>query len=184
MIPLSQSQHRCTHQFPFQAVLAARQTPLKYRDRYLWGLTDLPADLSITQYGPGVRETIDSIFVPIAGGPHGSAAIQVAVELAHNWDARLTLCTVIAADSSEARRETATTRLERHAADITTVPTTVDITASDEVIPTLAQYSRDHQLIVMGNSEQSFFQRLFTGPVPQRLTEQTDIPIIVAERPE
>lgn len=160
-------------------VWSTRGTPLTHRDRHLWGLSDLPEELSIRHYGAGVRTTIDAVFVPIAGGPHGPAAIQVARRVAEDWNASLTLFTVIAADSDASRREQATDRLQAHADDITAVPTTVEVTASDAVVETLAQRSQGHELIVMGASERSLFGRLFTGPVPERLTDRTEQPIIV-----
>lgn len=147
-----------------------------------WGLTDLPDDVSVRQYGPAARDVVESILVPIAGGPNSHATVRVSVEVAREWDARLELLTVVAAGADSARRMKAEARLHNHADGISGVRTGLDVVASDDVVSTIDRRSQEHALIVIGDSERSVFRRIFTGSVPKRLTEETDVPIIVVER--
>jgi K+-sensing histidine kinase KdpD len=174
-----------THRVPHRRKrpLAASQATAP-REVELWGLTDLPDDVSISHYGPATRDVVESILVPIAGGPNSHATVRVSVEVARDLDARLELLTVVAAGADSARRMKAEARLHNHANGISGVRTELDVVASDDVVSTIDRRSQEHALIVIGDSERSVFRRIFTGSVPKRLTEGTDVPIIVVEQAE
>ncbi len=167
-----------------QQILTSLSQASTRREIELWGLTDLPDDVSVRHHGPTTRDVIESILVPIAGGPNSHAAVRVSAKLARDWDARLELLTVVAADADNARRTKAETRLYNHADDITNVEIGVEVVASDDVMTTIGQRGQEHELIVIGDSERSVFQRILTGGVPKRLRAETDVPIFVVERTE
>lgn len=168
---------------PRQLPLAASQATAP-REVELRGLTDLPDDVSVSHYGPATRDVVESILVPIAGGPNSHATVRVSVEVARDLVARLEFLTVVAAGADSARRMKAEGRLHNHADEISGVRTELDVVASDDVVSTIDRRSQEHALIVIGDSERSVFRRIFTGSVPRRLTEETDVPIIVVEQAE
>lgn len=155
---------------------------LHRRDLELWGLSGLPENLSVRQYGPSTRTEIESILVPVAGGPNSQAAVRVAVEMASGWNATLRLLTIVDSGSDAEHVERAETRLQGYATEISGLETRIDVAESDDVVSTIAERSHNHGLIVIGDSERTLFKRLFTGPVPQRLSKRADAPIIVVER--
>jgi len=152
------------------------------RELELLGLSDLPEEVSVRYYGPTTRDTVGSLLVPIAGGPHSYPAVRVSVTMARDWDATIKLLTVVADKGDEGRRSEAEARLHNYTDEITSVPTDVEVVVSDDVVATISRRAKDHELIVVGDSERSVFQRLFAGTVPRRLTDKTDVPIIVVER--
>jgi K+-sensing histidine kinase KdpD len=154
------------------------------REAELWGLTDLPDDVSVSHYGSAIRDVVESILVPIAGGPNSHATVRVSAEVARDLDARLELLTVVAGGADSARRMKAEARLHNHANEISGVRTELDVVASDDVVSTIDRRSQEHALVVIGDSERSVFRRIFTGSVPKRLMAETDVPIIVVEQAE
>jgi nucleotide-binding universal stress UspA family protein len=152
--------------------------------RHEFGLDDLVGldELTIERYGPPASQRIESILVPVAGGPNSDAAVALASNVAAGWDASVTLLTVVPTDATDERTETAETTLRDYAdeAAVDTVETAV--VASDDVVSTIAGESDAHDLLVVGASERSLFARVFRGSIPERLGETTRAPMFVVSR--
>lgn len=151
-------------------------------DLDMWGLPDLDADVSITQFGPRTRRVLDSILVPVAGGPNSAAAVDIAADLARYWNAPLHLLTVVAPSSDDAARAAAAERLREHADGVDAVSVDVDVLGRDDVVSALTERARAADLVVIGGSERSLFRRLFSGTIPDRLARRSATPIFVVER--
>lgn len=152
--------------------------------RQEFGFTDVEAldDVTITHYGPGTNQAINSILVPIAGGPNSDAAVTLASSIAAEWTALITVLTVIPESATDNQRQTANQRLETYAETVTDSSVVTTLRRSDDVASAIATESVAHELLVIGASERSLFKRFFRGTIPEQLRHETHAPIFVISR--
>lgn len=149
-----------------------------------FGLTDSEAleDVTINQYGPGAHQAINSVLVPIAGGPNSDAAVTLASSIASEWGASITLLTVVSEDATDDQRRDASRRLDAYTDIVTGGPVETALVRSDDVVSKLAAESQAHELLVIGASERSLFKRVFSGSVPNKLRQRTRAPMFVVSQ--
>ncbi|MFC7164629.1 universal stress protein [Halospeciosus flavus] len=152
--------------------------------RQEFGFTDVEAldDVTITHYGPGTNQAINSILVPIAGGPNSDAAVTLASSIASEWAASITLLTVIPEGAADTQRQAANRRLETYAESMADSSVVTTLVRSDDVASAIATESVAHELLVIGASERSLFKRFFRGTIPEQLRQETHAPIFVISR--
>lgn len=165
----------------------ARRRDLNRQDatvRHELDLDDLDGleDVSIDRYGPSSSRTIESILVPVAGGPNSDVALRFARNIATSWGASLTLLTVLSTSADDEERRDAEDRLRDYADSVTEVPVETRLETDGDVVSTIAAATEEHELVVIGGSEQSLFQRFFSGSIPERLGRETRAPIFVLSR--
>lgn len=139
-------------------------------------------DASVKRYGPDTDGPINSVLVPIAGGPHSKAAVDVAAEVADRRDASLSVMTVVSPSAARSARGMAEARLHNYADTIDRAPTNADLYTRNDVVAAIADRSYDHGLVVVGASERSLLGRLLRGTVPERLDGRAAAPVLVVER--
>lgn len=140
------------------------------------------ADASIERYGPDASGPIESVLVPIAGGPHSKAAVDVAAEVADRRDASLTAMTVVSPSAARSARGVAEARLHNYVDTVDRMPASADVYTREDVVAAIADRSRDHGLVVVGASERSLLGRLLRATVPERLDARAAAPVLVVER--
>lgn len=152
--------------------------------RQEFGLTDLDGldDVTINHYGPGANRAINSVLVPVAGGPHSDAAVRLASNIAAEWAAALTLLTVVPETTTDAEARAASERLDEYADSVAGESVETTVVHSDDVVSTIVAESGAHELLVIGASERSLFKRLFSGSLPDTLARETHAPIFVVSR--
>lgn len=139
-------------------------------------------DVTINHYGPGANQTITSILVPVAGGPHSDAAVALGDTIAAEWGASLTLLTVVPETSTDAAERAASDRLDEYTDAVTESSVETAVVRSDDVVATIVAESNAHELLVIGASERSLFKRLFSGSLPSKLGRETRAPIFVVSQ--
>jgi len=139
-------------------------------------------DASVERYGPDGRGPIDSVLVPIAGGPHSKAAVDVAAEVADRRDASLAIMTVVPPSAARSARGMAEARLHNYVDTVDRAATSADLYTREDVVAAIADRSRDHGLVVVGASERSLLGRLLRDTIPQRLDGRAAAPVLVVER--
>lgn len=142
---------------------------------------DVDAGVSVTRFGARTREVLESVLVPIAGGPNSGAAVDVALALARDRNASVRLMTVVSSGDGAARMR-AEARLYNHADDLDTVPFDIRVRTGEDVVAGIANSARGCDLTVIGGSERSLFHRLLTGTVPEQLAERSETSLLVVER--
>lgn len=147
----------------------------------LAGLDELD-DVTINHYGPGANQAINSILVPVAGGPHSEAAVVLADNIASELGASLTLLTIMAEASTDAAERAASERLDEYTDIVAGSSVETAVVCSDDVVATIVQESDPHELLVIGASERSLFKRLFSGSLPNKLGRKTHAPIFVVSQ--
>lgn len=152
--------------------------------RQEFGLTDSEAleDVTINQYGPGTNQAINSVLVPVAGGPNSDAAVALANSIASEWGASIRVLTVVSKDPTDDLRRDAAERLDAYTDSVTESPVETTLVCSDDVVSTIAAESDAHEILVIGASERTLFKRFFSGSVPNKLRQKTRAPMFVVSQ--
>lgn len=135
----------------------------------------------ITVTGVEYLDGIDSILVPIAGGPHSGMAIDVGLALARTNDASLELLHVHE-PGDEARNAGA--RILERGMDRATAYENVDRTLqeSTEVHQTVLDRSSSSDVTVLGAPQEGLLRRFVFGTVPDEVVARADRTILTAHR--
>lgn len=155
-----------------------------------------PCDLYVERVG---REAdgVDSVLLPVAGGPHVRAAARAARVIAERNDARVRVLSVetpghdrTASYVAEAREllggddgprepaegESGTVGARSKLAVETGTVEAADVT--DALVAAVAE--GDHDVVVLGATRQGPLRRRLVGSVPRRVVERTDATVILA----
>ena len=107
------------------------------------------------------------ILVPSAGGPHARAAARLALSLAESCDGEVTLLSVHSGPATEGQLE------ERRRGLSDTVqglspgrPPAQKVVVAESVVQGIVREAADHDLVLLGVSEESLLDRLVFGSVP------------------
>lgn len=140
-----------------------------------------PCDLYVERIGHEA-DGVDSILVPVAGGPHVRPAVEVANAIAARNDATVHLASVADAETDpEAAREfvdRAKTLLED--APGPSVRTESTVRDAEDVVTTLLEATADHDVVVFGATRQGAIHRRLVGSIPRNVTRRTDQTVILA----
>jgi len=125
---------------------------------------------------------VESVLLPVAGGPHVGAAATAAAAIADRNDARVVVLSVA---SDEADREEAAAFVREGREALATVPgvdprVETAIRTSGSVTDAVVDAARDHDVIVPGATRQGSLRRRLVGSIPGRIVERTDRTVIVA----
>ncbi len=137
-------------------------------------------DLYIERVG---REAngVESVLLPVAGGPHADAAANVARAIAARNDARVLVLSV-ATDGTDTDTAEAFVAEEREALadDGPDVSTSTAVGAADDVADAIVAEASDHDVVVMGATRQGAIRRKLAGSVPRRVVDRTGRTVILA----
>lgn len=132
-------------------------------------MRDAPCDILImredTAPSPG------RILVPTAGGPHAQAATRLALMLAQTLGAQVTLLSVLPRPASARQMEDAQSRIAETLRDIPAEPApTHKITQAVNVVEGIVQEAQEHDLVLLGVSEEGLLDQLVFGSIPLQVT--------------
>jgi nucleotide-binding universal stress UspA family protein len=139
----------------------------------------VPCDLYVERIG---REAngVESVLLPVAGGPHVDVAARAAVAIADRNDAQLVLYTVSASgddrdtEATVAEAQAAVDALDRDVSVSRVVRETSDVTDA------LVSDADDHDVLVFGATRQGPLRRRLVGSVPRSVVARTDRTVLVA----
>jgi nucleotide-binding universal stress UspA family protein len=140
-----------------------------------------PCDLYVERVG---REAngVDSVLLPVAGGPHVGAAAQIARAIALGNDARVLVFSVATGDEqvdeadafvAEGREALSGTTDDELRVETATV-------RGDDVTDAVVDEAADHDVVVLGTTRQGAIRRTLVGSVPRRVVERTERTVILA----
>lgn len=157
-----------------------------------------PCDLYVERVG---REAngVDSVLLPVAGGPHVRAATTVARAIAERNGARVYVLSVETPGSTEERTVTGTGASE-HVAEArelleagddaagasrggvveARVPVGAEVVEATDVTDALVAAAADHDVVVLGATRQGPLRGRLVGSVPRRVVRRTDATVILA----
>lgn len=140
-----------------------------------------PCDLYVERVG---REAdgVDSVLLPVAGGPHVGAAARIARAIALGNDARVVVFSVATADDSVAEADGFVAEGAEAVSAATDDELRVETTTvrADDVTDAVVAEAADHDVTVMGTTRQGAIRRTLVGSVPRRVVERTEGTVILA----
>lgn len=140
-----------------------------------------PCDLYVERVGYEAGD-VESILLPVAGGPHVRPAAVAAKAIAARNDAVVHVLSVARADGGAER---AHEHVEDGKAQLEAVPgpqveTESSVVSDGEIPDVLVREIRDHDIAVFGVTRQGSIRRRLLGSIPKEVVPRTDSTVIVA----
>jgi nucleotide-binding universal stress UspA family protein len=138
---------------------------------------------------------VDSVLLPVAGGPHVRAAATVARAIAGRNDARVHVLSVETPGSSGAAGHVAEARELLQTVDergrtrgpgavavggVDDVPVETEVIEVGDVTEAIVVAAADHDVVVMGATRQGPLRGRLVGSVPRRVVDRTDATVVLA----
>ncbi len=143
-------------------------------------LTDAPCDVLVKRIDRG-RESVDSILVPVAGGPNTTYAATVAGTLARANDASIELVHVVS-ERDEESLEAGRDLLTRTSSELGAVETVSETVLEGPIVETILERAVDHDAVVVGAAESGLLRRVLVGNVPEEIGREADGAVVMAKR--
>ncbi|MFW6153481.1 MAG: universal stress protein [Halobacteriota archaeon] len=141
-----------------------------------------PCDILVERIDEGERR-IDSMLVPVAGGPHVELALVTAEALAHQHHAGIEIVHVVEPDPEADAVDRATGYLGSAAA---TLDPAIDVTQTvledEDVVAAIVEAGRSHDLTLLGAAEEGIISQLLFGEIPERVGRASTSGVILAKR--
>lgn len=127
-------------------------------------------------------ESIDSILVPIAAGPHSGFAIDIAVSLARQNDATIELLHV--EDKSDPMDERVGEQVlaggVKHTSGFD--PVTRTLLEAESVSERILDYSTDYDMTVMGAPREGVLKQFVSGTIPSAVSARAEGTVLTGHR--
>jgi len=139
-------------------------------------------DVFVEKFGMGADGTVDSILVPVAGGPHAELALETAGAIARDTGATVHTVYVIDPDASEESRQQGREMLSNRIASLRDVAVETALLESDDVVAALVEESSNHDLTIIGSTREGAVQKLVFGTIPETVAERAPTTVIMTKR--
>lgn len=123
---------------------------------------------------------VDSVLLPVAGGPHVETAARAATAIAARNDARVLVISVETPDDGDAVEFVAGGHEALADVDGPEVPIETTVRESDDVTGAVVDEAAAHDVVVLGATRQGALRRKLAGTVPRRIVDRTDRTVILA----
>ncbi len=146
-------------------------------------LSDAPCDVLIERIKTPRPETVDSVLVPVAGGPHDAFAAEAAASIARRNDASVTLLSVLEPSESELSREEATALLAKRAVSFEGVRSVDrDLVEGTDIAGTITDWTTEHDVTVLGVSRGGLLRRALLGTISEGVGRHAAGTVVLAKR--
>ncbi|WP_114577039.1 universal stress protein [Saliphagus sp. LR7] len=145
-------------------------------------LSEAPCDVLVKRIDRA-SDAVDSILVPVAGGPHTEYAAEVAGSIAREHGARVELVTVVG-DEDEERMAEARELLTQTSAALGAVESVEETVLVGDVVSEIVERGRErgHDVTVLGATRGGFLRRVLVGDVPEAIARESEGAVIMARR--
>jgi nucleotide-binding universal stress UspA family protein len=140
-------------------------------------------------------QRLNKILVPVSGGPHAHLGLKIAQELARQWRATITALNVqrgkgVSDSCSEFDRQSVEL-FQSEALDF--VKKTLDSAGVDaepciildtDIVNAIVRVAREHDIIVMGASNEWFLRRRLFGSIPDQIANQASVSVLMVRSEE
>lgn len=167
------------------ALVVGWQGPTSRTDAVLGSTLDtlverIPCDLYVERIGRAA-DGVDSILLPVAGGPHVGTAARIAAAIALRNDARVVVLSVESPESDHASATAFTEDGRTAVTDVSgSVPVETTVRAGESVDETIATAAGKHDVVVLGATRQGALRTRLVGSVPRRVVDRTDRTVVLA----
>ncbi|MCU4743073.1 universal stress protein [Natronoglomus mannanivorans] len=146
-------------------------------------LRDAECDVLVKRIKTPTPETVDSVLVPVAGGPHDGLAAETAGAIARHNDAAVTLLHVLDPDDPELDEDAAETLLAETAATLEGVRSiSHDVVESDDVAGTITDWTTEHDVTILGVSRGGLVQRKLLGTISEAVGRHAAGTVVLTKR--
>jgi len=142
---------------------------------------DADADVFIERFHDAADGRVDSILVPTAGGPHASLAAETAHAIATAEDAAVEVLHVVSSEPKPAERSEAESLVVETAASFEGFEVTTRVEEGD-VVESIVDASADHDLTVIGATQEGLLQEFVFGAVPVEVGTRAHNTVIMTKR--
>ncbi|SDJ90972.1 universal stress protein [Natronorubrum texcoconense] len=127
-------------------------------------------------------DDVDSVLVPVAGGPHSGFAAETAASIARRHDASVTLLHLRESDDPDRSREDAQALLAEAAAEFDDLEVERALVESETVAGTITDWTTRHDVTVLGVSRGGLLQRALLGTVSEAVGRHAAGTVILVKR--
>lgn len=146
----------------------SRLAPLRRRPvETLHAVVDCPVVLA---HAASLPETVSSILVPVAGGPHSAPAVDIGTALARRYDAHCELLHVVTRNQPS-EREDGKSLLEDHSGIAGDDACDTWLLEADTVVDGIVEQSQYYDLTVIGAPRTPRLRRLVFGSTAETVRE-------------
>jgi nucleotide-binding universal stress UspA family protein len=138
-------------------------------------------DVFVEKFGLRASGEVDSVLLPIAGGPHATLAVETAGAIAARTGATVHAVYVVPSDATDEERTQATTMLAT-ATEALSSPVETRVLTNDDVVTALVDESANHDLTVIGATREGVFQKFIFGTIPETVAERAPATVIMTKR--
>lgn len=128
-------------------------------------------------------DEIDSVLVPIAGGPHDGLASETGASIARHNDASVTLLHVFDPEAPDLSRENAAALLDEAAGELEGVRSVErELFESSDVAGTITDWTTEHDVTLLGVSRGGLVQRKLLGSISEAVGRHAAGSVILTKR--
>ncbi|ELZ19670.1 UspA domain-containing protein [Halosimplex carlsbadense 2-9-1] len=139
-------------------------------------------DVFVEKIGMDADGVVDSILVPVAGGPHAELAIETAGAIARHTGATIHAIYVIDPDPSAETRQRDDSMLADRTATLEDATVETTLLESADVVGALVEESADHDLTIIGATREGVIQKFVFGTIPETVAERAPTTVIMTKR--
>lgn len=140
-------------------------------------------DVLVKRIGTDTDDSVDSILIPTAGGPHAEYAAEIASSLATANGGHIDIIHVVDPTADESERSDARELLEETAASIdATASVETRLVEGTNVVETIVDYSDGYDVTLVGATREGLFQQFVFGSVPEQIGWDAKSTVIMAKR--
>lgn len=145
-------------------------------------VTDASCDVLVERIGPQ-SNGVESVLVPMAGGPHAEFAAEIARAISRPTGATVEIVHVVAPDASETEWTEAKEMVEAARALFEeTDAVETRILKNNDVVEGIVDYSGDHDVTVIGATREGLLQQFVFGAIPETVGRRAQNTVIMAKR--
>jgi len=158
-----------------------------HRQHYAMGSTldpvirQAPCDVVVvkaSEKDPG--KEVNRILFPLRGkSAHRDLAIEVLRPIAKRYNAEVTVLHVMQKHETQSDAKKITESIPEQMQDI---PYSTKIVESDDLVGSIVDASKKHDLVVIGATEASVFQQLLFGSVPEEIAKRCSTTVLMVKR--
>lgn len=147
---------------------------------------DPPCDLAVVRFRQ--RQEPSRILVPTAGGANTRLAIRLALDQARAFAARsgeasrVTLLYVCVPSTSGPDAQARGYELLRSLSSAYEEELEVEVLVADDVVEGIVSEAHNHDLVVIGATEEGLFEQVLFGTIPERVTQRAPVTVMMVKR--
>ena len=141
-------------------------------------IRDAPCDVTVVKGHEEVR--MDKILVPTAGGPNAAKAARLAMLLSESYGSQVTALYVQSGQAPPERMEENRRRIAQTLEGLQfSRPPEQKVITADSVIEGIVEEAAGYDLVLLGASEETMFDKVVFGNIPQQIAARVPKTVIM-----